>query len=101
VVATLQYRDKGFYLDSCTANSLVDRWGVIHARPLSKKFYDSKKFQPSTLGIEYLHSIFHNALSEGDVESARSLFDSAHLHRPFHSVNVDMNKRIRRLSPNS
>jgi 6-phosphofructokinase 1 len=97
VVATLQYRDKGFYLDSCTANSLRDRWGIIHARPLSKKFYDPKRFKPSSLGVEYLHSIFHNALSEGDVESGRSLFDSAHLHRPFHSVNVDINKRIHRL----
>ena len=100
VIATLQYQDRGFYVDSCSANSLRDRWGIIHARPLSKKFYDPLRFRPSALGIEYLHSIFHNALSEGDVESARSLFDSAHLHRPFHSVNVDINKRIRRLPAN-
>jgi len=101
VIATLQYQDRGFYVDSCSANSLRDRWGIIHARPLSKKFYDPARFRPSPLGIEYLHSIFHNALSEGDVESARSLFDSAHLHRPFHSVNVDINKRIRRLPANA
>jgi 6-phosphofructokinase 1 len=98
VIATLQYRDQAFYLDDCTANTLRDRWGTIHARPLASAFYDAKKFKPSALGIEYLHSIFHNALSEGDVESSRSLFDSAHLNRPFHSVNVDVNKRIRRLS---
>jgi 6-phosphofructokinase 1 len=98
VIATLQYRDREFFLDSCPSNSLRDRWGVIHARPLSRKFYDPERFRPSPLGIEYLHSIFHNALSEGDVESSRSLFDTSHLNRPYHSVNVDINKRIRRLS---
>jgi 6-phosphofructokinase 1 len=98
VIATLQYRDRGFYLDNCPANALRDRWGTIHARPLAQAFYDPARFKPSALGIEYLHSIFHNALSEGDVESSRSLFDSAHLNRPFHSVNVDINKRIRRLN---
>jgi 6-phosphofructokinase 1 len=98
VIATLQYRDREFYLDSCPANALRDRWGVIHARPLSRKFYDADRFRPSKMGVEYLHSIFHNALSEGDVESSRSLFDSSHLNRPYHSVNVDINKRIRRLS---
>lgn len=98
VIATLQYRDRGFFVDSCPANALRDRWGTIHARPLAQAFYDPGRFKPSTLGIEYLHSIFHNALSEGDVESARSLFDTAHLNRPYHSVNVDVNKRIRRLN---
>ena len=34
-VATLQYRDGGFRLDSIDANKLRDRWGTIHARPLS------------------------------------------------------------------
>lgn len=97
-IATLQYRDREFNVDSCPANALRDRWGVIHARPLSKKFYDADRFRPSKLGIEYLHSIFHNALSEGDVESSRSLFDTSHLNRPYHSVNVDMSKRIRRLA---
>ena len=32
-VATLQYRDGGFVLDSVDANKLRDRWGNIHARP--------------------------------------------------------------------
>lgn len=98
VIATLQYRDQAFCLDNCPANTLRDRWGTIHARPLASAFYDSLRFKPSALGNEYLHSIFHNALSEGDIESSRSLFDSAHLNRPYHSVNVDVNKRIRRLA---
>jgi ATP-dependent phosphofructokinase / diphosphate-dependent phosphofructokinase len=98
VIATLQYRDQAFCLDNCPANTLRDRWGTIHARPLASAFYDSVRFKPSALGNEYLHSIFHNALSEGDIESSRSLFDSAHLNRPYHSVNVDVNKRIRRLA---
>ena len=96
-VATLQYRDGGFILDSVNANMLRDRWGVIHARPLSPTLYDPKRFQPSPQGIEYLQAIFHNALGADDVESQRHLFSTGNLSRPYPSVNVDINKRIQRV----
>ena len=98
-VSTLQYRDGGFVLDSVDANKLRDRWGNIHARPLSGTFYDPKRFLPSAKGVKYLRSIFSNALGEGDVESLMSLFDTGNLTHPYDSVNVDVNKRIHRLGP--
>ena len=58
-VATLQYRDGGFHLDSIDANRLRDRWGTIHARPLSPTFYDPQRFQPSPKGVEYLQEHLH------------------------------------------
>ena len=51
-VAVLQYRDGGFRLDSVDANKLRDRWGTIHARPLSPSLYDAKRFQPSAKGVD-------------------------------------------------
>ncbi|MDR3638903.1 MAG: 6-phosphofructokinase [Isosphaeraceae bacterium] len=96
-LATLQYRDGGFTFDSIDANKLRDRWGGIHARPLSPTFYDPKRFQPSPKGVEYLRSIFSHALGVDDVESTRSLFDAGNLTHPYDSVNVDINKRIYRL----
>ena len=98
-VATLQYLDGGFVLDSISANSLRDRFNTIHARPLSPSFYDAHRFQPSTKGIEYLRSIFTNALGPDDVEAMRPLFDTGHLTHPYQSVNTDVNKRIHRLDP--
>ena len=96
-VATLQYRDGGFVLDSVDANKLRDRWGSIHARPLSLSLYDPKRFQPSAKGVEYLRTIFNNALGVDDVESLRSVFNTGNLVHPYSSVNVDINKRIHRL----
>jgi 6-phosphofructokinase 1 len=96
-IATLQCRDGGFTVDSIDANKLRDRWGGIHARPLSPTFYDPKRFQPSPKGINYLRSIFSNALGVDDVESIRSIFDAGNLTHPYDSVNVDINKRIYRL----
>ncbi len=96
-VATLQYREGGFTLDSLNANKLRDRWNNIHSRPLSPTFFDPKRFQPSAKGVEYLRSIFSNALGADDVEATRTLFDTGHLVHPYPSVNIDINKRIRRL----
>lgn len=96
-VATLQYRDGSFALDGIDANKLRDRWGTIHARPLSPSFYDPLRFQPSAKGVEYLRTIFTNALGVDDVESIRQLFSIGQLVHPYESVNVDINKRIRRL----
>src|SRR4051812_48367506 len=96
-VATLQYRDGGVVVDSIDASKLRDRWGTIHARPLSPTLYDPKRFQPSPKGIEYLRSLFSTALGVDDVESIRSIFNTGNLTHPYPSVNVDINKRIRRL----
>jgi len=96
-ISTLQYREGGFVLDSVDANKLRDRWGNIHARPLSSTFYDAKRFLPSAKGITYLRSIFSHALGPDDVEALMSLFDTGNLTHPYDSVNVDVNKRIRRL----
>ncbi len=96
-VATLQYRDGGFALEGVDANRLRDRWGTIHARPLSPTFYDAERFQPSPQGIAYLRAIFTNALGADDTESQRNLFSTGNLTHPYHSVNVDIAKRIRRL----
>jgi 6-phosphofructokinase 1 len=98
-LATLQYRDGGFLLDSLDANKLRDRWGTIHARPLSPSFYDPKRFQPSAKGVEYLRTIFSNALGVDDVECQRAIFNTGNLVHPYNSVNVDIHKRIRRLDP--
>jgi hypothetical protein len=39
--------------------------------------------------------IFNNALSTEDMEAARqSLFRSGNLTQPYHSINIDVNKRI-------
>lgn len=98
-VATLQHRDGGFVLDSVDANKLRDRWGNIHARPLSPSFYDPQRFQPSEKGVEYLRAIFTNALGVDDVECIRNIFNTGNLVHPYDSVNVDIAKRILRITP--
>jgi 6-phosphofructokinase 1 len=98
-VATLQCRDGALALDSTDANRLRDQWGNIHARPLSTSFYDANRFLPSPKGVEYLRAIFGNALGAEDVECIRSLFNPGNLLHPYDSVNVAINKRIRRIDP--
>ena len=83
-------------MDSFDANGFRDRWGHIHARPMHHSFYDPHLMKPSKVGIEYLLPIFTNAIGEDDVEFIRqSVFDSGNLTRPYHSINTDVNKRIR------
>ena len=44
-------------------------------------------------------AIFTNAIGHADIEAIRqSVFDAGSLFRPYHSVNTDINKRIRYLS---
>ena len=81
------------------ANRLRDRWGSIHARPLSTTFYDPKRFLPSAKGVDYLKAIFANALGAADVEHIRHLFHPGNLVHPYDSVNTHVNKRIRRIDP--
>ena len=98
-VSTIQYKDGGLVLDSTDANKIRDRWGNIHARPLSTTFYDPVKFKPSAKGVDYLRAIFTNALGADDVESIRQLFSGGNLIHPYESVNTHINKRIRRIDP--
>lgn len=98
-MATLQWsHEQGFTLNSMPANKLKDQWGIIHPRQVHRSFYDEKRFQPSKLGVEYLRSIFTNAIGQDDVEAIRAkLFSPGHLVTRYQSINVDVQKRIRYL----
>lgn len=95
--AILQWtNENGFHVDSIDGHAFRDRWGYIHPRFVHSSFYDPVKMQPSRLGIEYLLPIFTDAIGADDMEHTRqTLFDSGNLFRPYHSVNTDINKRIR------
>lgn len=95
-VAILQYNsEQGFHLGDINGNDFRDRWGVIHSRRVHASFYDQERLGLSSVGVDYLVPIFTNALGAEDLEYVRqSLFDSSNLTRPYHSVNVDLNKRI-------
>lgn len=95
-VSILQYtRDRGFYLSDAYANDFRDRWGLIHARMMHPSFYDPIAMRPSQVGIDYLIPIFTRAVGADDVEVLRNeLFDPSHLRMRFHSVNIDIGKRI-------
>ena len=98
-VAILQWdHAKGFHVDAVNGNDFRDRWGLIHARQLHRSFYHPEHLLPSQAGIEYLLPIFTNAIGADDLEYVRhSLFNAGNLTRPYHSVNTDINKRIRYL----
>ncbi|MDA0748367.1 MAG: 6-phosphofructokinase [bacterium] len=98
-ISILQWnRQDGFFLDSIRATALRDRWGQIRARYLHPSFYEPELMKPSRMGIEYLLPIFTTAVGHDDVENIRrTLFDSGNLLRPYHSMNVDIAKRIRYL----
>jgi hypothetical protein len=96
-VSILQYNSsKGFHVEGFDANRFRDRWGIIHARSMHPSLYDSKLMKPSQLGIEYLLPIFTDAIGEDDMEHLRhTLFAAGNLTQPYHSINTDVNKRIR------
>ncbi|MCU0703190.1 MAG: 6-phosphofructokinase [Fimbriiglobus sp.] len=98
-VSILQYtEEKGFHLGEVFANDFRDQWGHIHARKMHPAFYDPIALRPSALGIQYLLPIFTNAIGQDDLEALRTdLFDESHLALPYHSVNTDINKRIKYL----
>ena len=99
-IATLQYHaNTGFTVDSLDANQLRDRWGMIRPRQMHPSLYDSAMMRPSQVGVDYLLPIFTNAVSEADVEYLRQkTLAPGNLTRQYHSVNTDINKRIRYLS---
>jgi ATP-dependent phosphofructokinase / diphosphate-dependent phosphofructokinase len=96
-VSTLNYdRARGFHLSEVYANDFRDRWGLIHARQMHPNFYDPERMKPSQTGIDYLVPIFQSALGSDDLEAMRTdTFDPHKLSLPYHSVNADVNKRIR------
>ena len=98
-VSVLQYtRAKGFNVEGYDANRFRDRWGLIHARQMHPELYDERLLKPSAKGIEYLVPIFTNAIGVDDMEHPRqTLFASSNLSQPYHSINTDINKRIRYL----
>jgi ATP-dependent phosphofructokinase / diphosphate-dependent phosphofructokinase len=98
-VAVLQYtRDRGFYLGETYTNDFRDRWGHIHARRMHTSFYDPVQLRPSQIGIDYLLPIFTRSVGADDVEVLRrELFEPSKLKMQYHSLNTDVNKRIRYL----
>ncbi|MEK6234116.1 MAG: 6-phosphofructokinase, partial [Planctomycetales bacterium] len=77
-----------------------DKWGRIHPRNMHPSFYDTAGMKPSRTGIEYMLPIFTNAVGHDDVEHIRhSVFDAGNLYRPYHSINTDIQKRVRHLDP--
>jgi len=95
-VAILQWnRERGFYIDGINGNDFRDRYGMIHARQVHPSFYDREGLRPSRVGIDYLFPIFNDAIGMDDLEAVRQrLFHPGNLTQPYHSVNVDINKRI-------
>jgi len=97
-VSILQWnQEKGFHVSGVPANDFRDRWGLIHARQMHPSFYDPARMRPSALGVDYLQTIFTTALGADDCESAKMTFTPGNLTEPYHSVNTDVNKRIRYL----
>ncbi|MBN8246509.1 MAG: 6-phosphofructokinase [Verrucomicrobia bacterium] len=100
-VSVLQYDGvKGFHVAGYDANRFRDRWGLIHARHMHPSLYDPVLMKPSRIGIDYLIPIFTDAIGNDDMEHLRqTLFAAANLTQPYHSINTDINKRIRYLTP--
>ena len=99
-LSLLQYSvARGFHVEGYDANRLRDRWGLIHARQMHPELYDTKLMKPSKLAAEYLKPIFTGAIGLDDMEHTRTtLFAPGNLSQPYHSINTDVNKRIRLLS---
>ncbi|MGD0813206.1 MAG: 6-phosphofructokinase [Verrucomicrobiota bacterium] len=98
-VSVLQFNTaKGFHVDGYDANRFRDRWGHIHARLMHPALYDPILYKPSRLGVEYLLPIFTDAIGWDDIEHTRqTCFAAGNLREPYHSINTDINKRIRYL----
>jgi 6-phosphofructokinase 1 len=96
-VSVLQYQaDQGFHVAGYDANRFRDRWGLIHARAMHPDMYDPVAMKPSRMGIDYLLPIFTDAIGADDSEHMRqSQFNPGNLAQPYHSVNTDIQKRIR------
>jgi len=96
-VSVLQYtKSNGFQVEGYDANRFRDRWGLIHARKMHPALYDPVLMKPSEIGIKYLQPIFTDAIGNDDAEAMRqTLFSPGNLTQPYHSINTDIQKRIR------
>ena len=96
-VSVLQYtKSNGFQVEGYDANRFRDRWGLIHARKMHPVLYDPVLMKPSEIGIKYLQPIFTDAIGNDDAEAMRqTLFSPGNLTQPYHSINTDIQKRIR------
>lgn len=102
-VSILKYsREHGFHVDGYDANRFRDRWGLIHARNMHPELYDPIRMKPSRIGVQYLLPIFTDAVGYDDMEHQRaSMFAAGNLTQPYHSMNTDVQKRIRFLMEES
>jgi 6-phosphofructokinase 1 len=98
-LSVLQWSEEsGITLGELPANKLRDAWGNIRAREVHSSFYDPTSFQPSSLGRDYLNSIFTNAIGHEDVETIHArLFHPGNLSARYASINVDIQKRLQYL----
>jgi 6-phosphofructokinase 1 len=98
-VSTLQWnQNDGFHVAHYPGNGFRDQWGLIHARNVHHSFYDPVRMHISQTGIDYLLPIFTKSIGLDDVLYIRETrFDSGNLYRRYHSVNTDIEKRIRYL----
>ena len=98
-VSILQYTDaKGFQVSGYDANRFRDRWGYIHARRMHSQFYDPVLMKPSswesTICCQFLRT---PSVTTTWSTFAETLFAPGNLAQPYHSINTDINKRIRYL----
>ena len=63
---------------------------------MHSSFYDRDRLGLSEVAVAYLQPIFGERHRANDLEEdRRTLFHTGNLTQPYHSVNVDINKRIR------
>ena len=98
-MSTLQWNStEGFHVGSFPTDQLRDAQGIIHPRLVHPSLYDNHRLWPSKSGIDYLLPIFAKAVGPEDLEYLReSLFRPSNLTVPYHSINVDIERRTRRL----
>ena len=99
-VAILQWnRERGFYVDSVDGNAFRDRWGIIHARHMHPSLLrPASGSSPRARGSSTCcRSSPTPSASTTSSTCARPCSTPATSSSPYHSVNVDINKRIRYL----
>lgn len=98
-LSTLQWsQGRGFHTDALAAHKLLDRQQRIHPRQVHPSLYDASRFQPTSLGIDYLNNIFTRAIGSDDMEHVRcALFPPDKIGTRYQSINIDIQRRLRTL----
>jgi hypothetical protein len=81
-------------VDSIDGHAFRDRWGYIHPATSTVRLRSGQAAALAT-GHRILLPIFTDAIGDDMEHTRQTLFDSGNLFRPYHSVNTDINKRIR------